>query len=47
MLLDKLVSLQTMFPFDLKIPLYKIKQSEIFEHQIHGMHMEMISLQKI
>jgi hypothetical protein len=47
MLLDKLVSLQTMFPFELKIPLYKIKQAGIFEHQIHGMNMEIISLQKI
>jgi hypothetical protein len=45
MLFDKLVSLQTMFPFELKIPLYKIKQAENFEHQIHGMNVEMISLQ--
>ena len=44
MLFDKLVSLQTMFPFELKIPLYKIKQAENFEHQIHGMNIEIISI---
>jgi hypothetical protein len=43
-LFDKLVSLPTMFPFELKIPLYKIKQAKNFEFQIHGMNMEMISL---
>ena len=44
LLFDKLISLQTMFPFELKIPLYKIKQAENFEHQIHGMNIDMISL---
>ena len=45
-LFDKLISLETMFPFELKIPLYKIKQAENFEHQIHGMNVEMISLSR-
>jgi hypothetical protein len=44
MLFDKFVSLQTMFPFELKIQLYKIKQAKNFEFQIHGMNMEIISL---
>lgn len=46
MLFEKLVSLQTMFPFKLKIPVYKIKQAKNFEYQIHGMNIEMISLRK-
>lgn len=41
---DKLISLETMFPFELKIPLYKIKQAKNFEHQMYGMNMEIISL---
>ncbi len=45
-LFDKLISLETMFPFELKIPLYKIKQAQNFEHQIYGMNVEMISLRK-
>jgi len=44
MLFEKLVSLPTMFPFELKIPIYKIKQSKNFEFQIHGMNVEIISL---
>ncbi len=43
-LFDKLISLETMFPFELKIPLYKIKQAQNFEHLIHGINVEMISL---
>ena len=46
MLFEKLVSSQTMFPFELKIPVYKIKQAKNFEYQIHGMNIEMISLRK-
>ena len=44
MLFEKFVSLQTMFPFELKIPMYKIKQAKNFEFQIHGMNVEMISI---
>jgi len=44
MLFEKFISLQTMFPFELKIPIYKIKQAENFEFQIHGMNIEMISI---
>jgi hypothetical protein len=46
MLFEKLISSQTMFPFELKIPVYKIKQAKNFEFQIHGMNIEMISLKK-
>ncbi len=46
MLFEKLISSQTMFPFELKIPVYKIKQAKNFEFQIHGMNIEMISFKK-
>ena len=43
-LFDKLISLETMFPFELKIPAYKIKQAKNFEYKMHGMNMEIMSL---
>lgn len=46
MLFEKFISLQTMFPFELKIPIYKIKQAKNFEFQIQGMNIEMISIRK-
>lgn len=44
---DKLISSAVLFPFELLIPMYKIKQSENFEYAIHGMNVEILSLKKI
>lgn len=44
MLLDKLISLNTTFPFNLQISMYKIRQAKNFEHNIQGMNFESISL---
>jgi len=43
-LFDKLMSLPTIFPFRLDVPLYTIKRAQNFEHHIQGINYEMISL---
>jgi len=44
LLFDKLVSLPTIFPFKLEVPFYEIKRASNFEHHIHGLNFEVISL---
>lgn len=41
---DRLITLPTIFPFQIDVPFYYIKKSNRFEYSIHGMNVGMLSL---
>lgn len=43
---DRLITLPTIFPFQIDVPFYYVKKSKRFEYAIHGMNVGMLSLRQ-